>query len=349
MADYTLLLVDDHAIVREGITSAIRTIETIEVLDSLEDGLQLFEFLEHTIPDCLLVDITMPHFDPIADIKKIRTNYPNMKILVVSAYDDDVYVQGLLRIGVDGYHLKDQPLEDLRLAIVRILSGERWVSSRIVHKLTQQNNQPVLPDITTRQRDILRLLYQGMDNRSIANDLNLSVKTVENHLTRLYRKLGVASRLEAVNYLMQHTHFLATHDSEHERPENPKAHVESGDNILLVDDNQRYRQQLAKMLHSITPNLLIYEASNIQEARILATQLSPRMIIVDVVLGDESGIQCVRELRQISAKSKIILISAYPDSEFHKQGIEAGAIAFVDKKILDLHTLRQILDDFHHL
>jgi DNA-binding NarL/FixJ family response regulator len=119
---------------------------------------------------------------------------------VVSAYDDDVYVQGLLGVGVNGYHLKDQPLSDLRLAVQRVLAGERWVSSPLIDKLISYG-EPCAPalTLTTRQREILELLQEGLDNQSIARNTGLSVKTIENHLTRIYRQLNVQSRLEAVH------------------------------------------------------------------------------------------------------------------------------------------------------
>ena len=83
----------------------------------------------------MVIDVTMPDFEPVATIRQIRAQYPAMKILVVSAYDDDAYVQGLLGAGVNGYHLKDQPLSDLRLAVQRVLAGERWISSNLIGKL----------------------------------------------------------------------------------------------------------------------------------------------------------------------------------------------------------------------
>src|SRR5262249_39588632 len=161
--------------------------------------------LAETRPDLLVTDVTMPHFEPIITTRQIRARYPTMKILVVSAYDDDVYVQGLLGAGVDGYHLKDQPLSDLRLAAQRVLMGERWVCSRLVDKLVRAHAAPAPAlRLTARQRDILTCLKEGLDNQAIARRSGLSVKTVENHLTRLYRELNVQSRLEAVTYLLQY-------------------------------------------------------------------------------------------------------------------------------------------------
>lgn len=115
--------------------------------------------------------------------------------------------------GVNGYHLKNQPLSDLRLAVQRVLAGEKWISSRLVDKLVSQDKEES-PRLTARQQDILRLLQQGYDNQTIAKKMSLSVKTVENHLTRLYRQLNVQSRLETVNYVMQHPEVLAVSGQE---------------------------------------------------------------------------------------------------------------------------------------
>ena len=216
MTLYRLLVADDHAVVRAGIINALKDLPDIRVEGEVGNGRDLFALLAELQPDLLLIDVTMPDFEPISAIAQIRGNYPDMKILVVSAYDDDVYVQGLLGIGVNGYHLKDQPLSDLRLAVTRVIEGERWISSSIVEKLLHFNEIPSpLDRLTERQLDLLRLLHRGYDNRSIALELSLSVKTVENHLTRLYRMIDVRSRLEAFNYIVQHPEILATSSTRH--------------------------------------------------------------------------------------------------------------------------------------
>jgi len=342
-----VLLADDHAVVRAGIRNALKEIPDLEIMGEVGDGPGLFAALVRLRPDCLLIDVTMPDFEPVAAICEIRAQYPRLKILVVSAYDDDVYVQGLLGAGVDGYHLKDQPLSDLQLAVQRVLAGERWVSSPLLDKLVSYKDiSPSSPFLTRRQRDILGLLQQGLDNQAIAQRLGLSVKTVENHLTRLYRQLDVQSRLEAVNYVMQHPEVLnvtggtglvpATHS---ELP------VQERVTLLLVDDSARYRRQLRRMVAKMCSRAVIYEAGDIGEALNLTRRVAPQLVLVDVVLGEEDGIRCTRRIKALSPSSRIILISAYPDREFHRLGLEAGAVAFLDKKDLDAATLRHILDD----
>ncbi len=347
MSKVRILLADDHAVVRAGIRKALEEMANLEIVGEVGDGPALFEALAQLQPDCLLIDVTMPDFEPVAAIRHIRERYPNMRILVVSAYDDDVYVHGLLRAGVDGYHLKDQSLSDLRLAVQRVLAGERWVSSSLVDKLVSCTDGPLsLSSLTARQCEILRLLQQGFDNQTIARRLKLSVKTVENHLTRLYRQLGVQSRLEAVNYLIQHPEVLAMpRRTTPVVPVPSEAPMQQRVTMLLVDDNARYRHQLRRMIGKVCPQAVIYEAQNIGEAVYLAQRAAPQLVLVDVILGEEDGICCTRRIKALSPPSRIILISAYPDREFHRLGLEAGAVAFLDKKDLDVATLSQIIDD----
>jgi DNA-binding NarL/FixJ family response regulator len=128
---FEILLADDHAIVRAGLREALENIPQIEIVGEVGDGTALEESLARLQPDLLVVDVAMPEFEPIAAVQRIKIRYPELKILVVSAYDDEAYVVGLLHAGVDGYHLKDQPLSDLQLAIQRVLSGERWILQSI--------------------------------------------------------------------------------------------------------------------------------------------------------------------------------------------------------------------------
>jgi DNA-binding NarL/FixJ family response regulator len=114
---------------------------------------------------------------------------------------------------------------------------------------------------------------------------------------------------------------------------------------MVVDDNPRYRQQLQRTIGKIYPNANIYEADNIQRAVELAKSGFFHLFLIDVLLGDQSGIQCAFQVKEVSPQSRIILISAYPDKEFRRQSLDIGASAFIDKKILDSATLSHILED----
>lgn len=340
-----IILADDHAVVRAGIHKVVEETPGMQIVAEVEDGPSLLQSLEQVHPDCLLVDLSMPAFDPMKTIPEIRVRYPDLKILVVSAHDDDLYVQGLLEAGVNGYHLKDQPLGDLKLALQRVLDGERWISSSLITKLVDQTRpSPQTPMLTSRQLEILQLLQEGLDNNSIACEMCLSVKTIENHLTRLYKQLGVRSRLEANNYVNQHPEVLGIkgHRTFQQKAPSCRAHEVA---ILLVDDNQRYLHQLQRVLGKVVPQADLYEANNSSQAVYLAQNIKPQLVMVDVVLGEEDGIRCARRIKAVSKKSRVIMISAYPDREFHRLSIEAGAVAFLDKKDLDVLTLKQVVGD----
>ncbi|GAB4447275.1 MAG: response regulator [Chloroflexi bacterium OHK40] len=337
-----LLLADDHAVVRAGIANAIADLPGVTVVGEVGDGAALLPAIAALQPDCLLIDVTMPHFEPISDIRAIRLHYPALKILVVSAYDDDVYVQGLLGAGVNGYHLKDQPLSDLRLAVQRVLAGERWICSPLVEKLIRLH-EGTPATLTERQRELLACLQEGLDNLAIARRTGLSIKTVENHLTRLYRQLGVQSRLEAVSYIRQHPAILgpSARPAYGREPERQAARLA----LLIVDDNTRYRTQLRRMVERAYPAARIFEAESTAVALRLAQAHLPQLALVDVVLGDENGIDCARRIHAMLPTARVVLFSAYPDREFHRQGMQAGAVAFLDKKDLDAAALRGLIDD----
>jgi DNA-binding NarL/FixJ family response regulator len=355
MGKRQILLADDHAIVRAGIRKIVEEIPGLEVVAEVGSGPELLQHLNQLTLDLILIDLRMPDFDPLTTIPQIRARYPAMKILVVSAHNDDVYVQGLLVAGVDGYHLKDQPLSDLKLAIERVLAGERWISSPLIRQLIDptQANVPAAvsqaghsggPMLTMRQKDLLRLLLEGYDNQKIAQEMGLSVKTVENHLTRLYRQLGVQSRLEAAKYAGQRPELLGV--SGQTISQAPvDANQPKGIAILLVDDNIRYMRQLQRVLGKAYPQAILFEAEDIATAVQIAQNVHPALVFIDVVLGEEDGIRCTRRIKAISPQSRVVTISAYPDREFHRLSLEAGAVAFLDKKDLDAVTLHQVVDD----
>jgi len=342
MRNARLILADDHAVVRAGIANALAELTGITIVAEVGDGSALLAALATHNPDALLIDVTMPSFEPIGDIGHIRERYPMLKILVVSAYDDDIYVQGLLGAGVNGYHLKDQPLSDLRLAVQRVLAGERWICSPLVDKLIRLHEDLPL-NLTERQRELLAYLQKGLDNHAIARYTGLSVKTVENHLTRLYRHLGVQSRLEAVSYIRQHPTLLGRTASV---PVALREVERSGrQSLLIVDDNVRYRTQLRRMVSKAYPSVAVYEAEDTGTALQVVRETGPCLALIDVVLGDENGIDCARQVHAYAPTVRMVLFSAYPDREFHRQSLAAGAVAFLDKKDLDAAALRELIDD----
>lgn len=346
MVPVRVLLADDHTVVRAGLRNALEGLSDLEIVGEVGDGLELMDAVSRLSIDLLVMDASMPDFEPNSAVRQIKEEHSNIKILVVSAHNDEAYVVGLLKAGANGYHLKDQPLADLRLAVQRVLNGDRWISGNLIDRLLNRQGSSPLPNIpylTRRQRELLRLISQGADNRNIAQTLDLSIKTVENHLTALYRVLGVDSRLKALNYILRHPELLASTGQEMAESHSQAKGRELV--ILIVDDNARYRQQLGKLVGKIYPAVTLYEAENVSEALSLGRQVQPQLAFIDVVLDDEDGIQCARKLKASSPLTRVVVISAYPDREFRRQALSAGVVAFLDKKDLDTESMRQVLED----
>ena len=342
-----VLIADDHEVVRVGIRNLLVETFKPELIAEACNGTELIEALKETSDfDILIMDVSMPDFSPLSRIKVIREQYPSMPILVVSAHDDDAYVQGLLGAGVKGYHLKDQPFKELAIAIERILSGDMWLSSPLIERMLSHQTGVSKIELSSRQIDIAMALANGLSNKDIAEQLTLSIKTIENHLTRLYRQLNVTSRLEAVKFIHDNPQLLGQHGLTMPKVDyNPAPVSTSGHSIVVVDDNQRFRKQLSSIIGRNFPQLSIYEAGNSQDLQLVANQVDPKIIFLDVVLGDEDGISVARKIKQKLPSVKIILITAYPDREFHRLGIEAGALALIDKKDLDTANIKQIIYD----
>ena len=347
MTPVRIVLADDHALVRAGIYRALAGLPGYEIIAEASDGPSVEEALARSEPDLLLIDVAMPAFEPLAAIRAIRENRPEMKILVISAHDDNVYVRGLLGAGVDGYHLKDQSLSELQLAVERVMSGQRWVTGRLLGRLANASEAPLASTdaLSSRRRDIVSLLLAGFDNQTIAHRMGLSVKTVEKHLTTIYRQLGVQSRLGLVSYISQHPDALGLEGRRVDADDAAEPSTVRPVSILLVDDNLRYRHRLRKILDRIRPGATVDEAGSVGETIEILRTISPDLAVVDVVLGDENGIECTRQIKARSPRTRVVLISAYRDRAFRDQGLQAGAVALLDKKDLDVASLRLVVDD----
>lgn len=343
-----VLLADDHALIRAGLRETLSSMDELLVVGEVENGIELEETLRELKPDLLVVDVSMPDFSPVTALRNIRNIYPDLKILVISAYNDKSNVVNLLSVGINGYHLKDQSLSDFHHAIKRVLEGGRWISDPLVDKLIEQNiattdsSEEII--LTRRQRELLYFLTQGYNNQKIARVLNLSIKTVESHLTSLYRALQVEGRLEASNFGIRRPDFLYISEEENLLKMNELKSAETL-SVLMVDDNSHYRTQLGKLVTRACPSCSLFEAEDSEEAQRIAKTVKPDLAFVDVVLEDEDGIQCVKRIKEISSNTRMILISAYPDWGLRQSGFRVGAIAYLDKKDIDGATIMEIISD----
>lgn len=201
-----VLLVDDHPLVRTGIRILIASADDITLVGEATNGYEARQKAVETQPDILLMDLRMPGPPTTEVIAYLREHCPNTRVLVLTAYDDEVYVRKMINTRVSGYLLKEEAPETVIHAIRAIMNGNTWFSRSVMEKLAHQPVEPqISPEqlLTERERQILDLLANGWDNARIANQLNLAEQTVRNHLSRMYAKLEVRSRAEAIVWVKE--------------------------------------------------------------------------------------------------------------------------------------------------
>jgi len=200
----TVLIADDHPLVREALHQALDGEEDMEVVAEAGDGEEAVRLASELRPDVAVMDIVMPRLNGIEATRRLKEIAPDIAILILTAYDDDEYVLGLLDAGAAGYLLKSARGRDLAGAIRAIKSGESVLHPNIIAKLLKRvTTVPVEKHkdselLTDRESEVLRLVALGMSNKEIADRLSLSQRTIKAHLTNTFNKLNVASRSEAI-------------------------------------------------------------------------------------------------------------------------------------------------------
>jgi DNA-binding NarL/FixJ family response regulator len=200
-----VLLADDHAVVRKGIREFLEEDPEITVVAEAGDGGEALRLAGEHHPDVAVLDIQMPRVTGIEVTRRLKAAFPDVRVLILTAYEDDPYVFALLRAGADGYLLKSADPDELVRAVKATAAGgnvlDPAVAGRVVAQMASGKpaaaSEQVEP-LSERELDVLRLAGQGLTNKAIGLDLGISDRTVQGHLANIYGKLGVASRTEAV-------------------------------------------------------------------------------------------------------------------------------------------------------
>lgn len=201
----SVILADDHAVVRQGIRRFLEEDEAIEVVAEASDGAEAVRLVEQHRPDVAVLDIRMPRVTGVEAARRIKSSFPEVRVLVLTAYDDDPYVFALLEAGADGYVLKTASAGELVSAVRTVHRGESALSPEIATKVVRQaaRGKPrgaadQVEALTPREIEVLRLVAKGMTNREVGRELDISHRTVQGHLASIYGKLDANSRTEAV-------------------------------------------------------------------------------------------------------------------------------------------------------
>ncbi len=200
-----MVLADDHMLFREGTRNLIEQEQDIEVIGEASDGEEAVDLVTKLHPDVALVDIAMPKVNGIEATRQMKARYPATAVLILTAYDNDQYIFALLEAGAAGYLLKNVSGKELINAIRAVHAGEAVlhpaIANKVFNRLVTPEQKPgsavQVNDLSEREMEILRLAAKGLNNQDIANKLFLSRRTVQSHLSNIFRKMNVGSRTEA--------------------------------------------------------------------------------------------------------------------------------------------------------
>jgi two-component system response regulator NreC len=204
-----VLICDDHTLFVEGIKAMLRSEPSLEIVGEAHDGRQAVDLVKELKPDLLLMDVSMPDMNGFDATRRVHQFDPKVKVLILTMHDDEELVARCLAAGADGYIVKDAPASQLLYAIEVVQKGERYLSPVVLKKVvegyvkTNRRPQTTYDRLTDREREVLKLLAEGLSIKEIAARLNLSVKTVDAHKTNLMKKIDVHDRAELIRYAIQ--------------------------------------------------------------------------------------------------------------------------------------------------
>jgi NarL family two-component system response regulator LiaR len=201
-----VMLVDDHNVVRSGLATFLRAYDDLELVAEARNGLEAVRLCREKQPDVILMDLMMPEMDGIEATHAILAEYPEIKIIAMTSFEDQQLVQGVLAAGAISYLIKNVTSDELAKAIRDAYSGRSTLSpeaARVLVQATRPSKQPLF-DLTEREQEVLSLVVQGHSNQKIADALVISITTVKAHISNILSKLGVSSRSEAIAYAIKH-------------------------------------------------------------------------------------------------------------------------------------------------
>ncbi|UZE21439.1 response regulator transcription factor [Pseudomonas sp. B21-056] len=197
-----IALVDDHSLVRDGIRALLSVMPQLDVVGEAENGAQAIEMVGRCQPDLLLMDIGLKDMNGLELTRLLGKQYPSLKILVLSMYDNHEYVSESVRSGASGYVLKNAPSREIIAAIEAIISGGTFYSAEIAQRLATDPGTD--DELTPRERQVLLKMVQGLNNKEMARELDISVRTVETHRLSIRRKLNIDKPAALAKYAIDH-------------------------------------------------------------------------------------------------------------------------------------------------
>ncbi|MCH5259404.1 MAG: response regulator transcription factor [Lachnospiraceae bacterium] len=203
-----VMIADDHSLIREGIKQLLEFDGSIEVISEASNGTECLDKLEDIFPDVLLLDINMPEKNGLEVLDEIKKKEYDIKVLILTVHNELEYLLRAVDIGVDGYILKDSESSELKRAIQAVLDGENYIQASLIPALNNRlANRDIDKDkidsLTSRELEVLIQVANGMFNKEIATSLNISERTVKNHVSNIFKKIDVSDRTQAAVFAIK--------------------------------------------------------------------------------------------------------------------------------------------------
>ncbi len=204
------VIADDHAVVREGIRRLLEAEEDIEVCSEACDGREVLEEVAKHSPQVVILDISMPRLGGLETLERLRSAHPEVKVILLSVHGDPPYIQSAVNLGADGYVLKTGRVTEVVSAVRAVTRGGSYFSPPVAKEIVEQLRSPErgrsepFSILSSREREVLQLIAEGLSAKEIASELGISTKTVEAHRTSVMRKLGARKATELVRYALRH-------------------------------------------------------------------------------------------------------------------------------------------------
>lgn len=205
-----IVLVEDHVLFRSGITQMLSIDPQFSIVGEAGSGLEGLKLIEKLQPDVVLLDITLPELSGIEVASRVRKNFPDIRILIVSMHSSVGYLRSALQAGADGYVLKSSDVDEFLVALKAITKGKQYICSEcaphVVESFTQSDSEVINPleALTPREREVLILIAEGNSNKEVATKLDLSVKTVDNHRSNAMRKFELRNLRDIIFFALEH-------------------------------------------------------------------------------------------------------------------------------------------------